>query len=301
MNSLTPLKEIALTQQAEQYRPMLSVIEENRDSVALALSHHGKTHTQFQYAMLDNAGPVAGPTKLRNMRQVLAVIDRTEAALQESYFSLEEKRLDLEEAIDSRPANARTELKIRKLKSEISRAESATAGAVRKLAAYYEQYKHLEAQIKDELGVDEITESDFERDEERFHVMKVFEQALCAARAQGGRIDHGNMIYFHDIGINGGCAQADVLGYLQRESEVAPKCVNVHEMHRMECDFLDEMAKKYAGCGKRYSQRKGLLAGPSQIATLGCGRTEVGADNDETSVENDQPTGRVDPDSFKVV
>ncbi len=264
---------MASTAKAEEYKSTLSIIEDRRESVALALQSHGKTHTQFQYALLDNAGPIAGPTKLRNMRQILAVIDRTEAALQEAYFNRQEKMLDIRELEEQAERQSglqleRTELLIQKAKSELQRGENTITGALRKLAAYYAQHESLETHLKEELGKDEITEADFEADEERFHIMKVFEQALCALRASGA-VDHGNMIYFHDIGINGNCAIADLLAYARREGDAAAEATSVHDMHRMECEFLSDMADKFKGCSRQYAERKGLIAGPIAEATLG--------------------------------
>jgi hypothetical protein len=285
---LAPLKDLGLSVRPE-YAGMLSVIEANRENVALALQQHGKSHTQFQYAMLDNAGPVAGPTKLRNMRQILAVIDRTEAALQEAYYKRREQDLDRQIAVskaereDDPLQRAKLELEAEKVGSEMARGESVIAGALRKLTAYYEQYAHLEAQLKEELGKDEITEADFEVDEGRFHIMKAFEQALCSARAGGGCIDHGNFIYLHDIGVNGALAQRDIIQYLDNEDKAIQAGKDVYYMHQMECAFLECMAMKYEGCAREYAKRKGLLTGPSTIATLG-GTDEIKALDRHTCV-----------------
>jgi hypothetical protein len=285
---LAPLRELGISTRDREYGGMLSVIDENRETVALALQHHGKSHTQFQYSLLDNAGPVAGPTKLRNMRQILAVIERTEAALQEAYFSRKEKDLDRQIAEsklveeEDPLQRAKLELEIDKISSELARGESTIAGALRKLTAYYENYAHLESQMKKELDTEEITEAHFEADEERFHVMKAFEQALCAARSGGGRIDHGNFIYLHDIGVNGNCAQRDILEYLENEELAISGGKDVKYMHEMECAFLQCMAIKYKGCAVEYAKRKGLLAGLSSVATLGFEEQSSVVENENT-------------------
>lgn len=265
MTTLVPTNDLNLT--ADEYKPMLAVIEEGRPAMLAAVAQHGKSHTQFQYSMLDNSGPIAGPTKLRNMRQILAVIDRTEAALEEAYHSQRQKECESRQLRESE--NELDQLKAEELESQVRRGQSSVTGAIRKLAAYYEQYQSLEQQIKDELGKDEITEADFERDEERFHVMKAFEQALCAARATAGRVDHGNFIYFHDIGINGTCAQADINIYFQEEVKRVEGIKSIHDMHAFETIFLEDMAEKYAGCSVDYAKRKGLTGVMSPVATLG--------------------------------
>lgn len=265
MTDLVPIENLSLTA-GERYRPMLDLIDRSRPGILAAVAQHGKSHTQFQYAMLDNAGPIAGPTKLRNMRQILAVIDRTEAALEETYHK--QRQDECRVRMFREKGGELMELKAQQLESQLRRSQSSIQGSIRKLAAYYEQYQNLESQLKEELGKDEITEADFEADEERFHIMKAFEQALCAARSNGGKIDHGNLIYFHDIGINGRLAQEEITRYFQTEQDQCDN-LSVHQMHELECSFLEAMAEVFKGCGAAYAKRKGLLTGLSQVATLG--------------------------------
>jgi len=270
---LAPLEQLGLSV-VEQYKPMLSVIDENRLSVSKALKQHGKSHTQFQYTMLDNAGPIAGPTKLRNMRQILAVIDQTESALNEAWFRRRKKQVEALQ-LRKRAETAEDDLEREMLEIEAEEieqgflsSEKSIGGAIRKLAAYYEQYRELEAQLKEELGKEEITEADFEADEERFHIMKAFEQAMIAGRANG-RIDHGNMIYLHDIGVSGVHAQQDIMSHLARTLDYArshPE--NPVECHKMDCEFLDAVAKKYSGSATAYAKRKGLRSITQSVALL---------------------------------
>lgn len=283
MNDLTRLdstvKSLGLT---ADYGRMLGIIQESESAVALAAAQHGKSHSQFQYANLDCSGPVAGPTKIRNWRHVLAVIQQTRDALNEAAFSLREcraraelfsaKAMEVAEQ-DSPQAELLELLRIKsdQQKSRAAAIERNMAGAIRKLATYTLQFQELERQIRQELAKSEsepITEEDFERDEARFHVMKAFQQALQAARAHG-RIDHGNLIYLDDLGISGRLATEDVGLYLKREHEY---CLahpdHVAEVHAMQRAWLADMAAKYANCPHRSAEAKGLIPGVLSEAVL---------------------------------
>lgn len=260
-----------------EYKGMLDIIERADVAIANATQQHGKTHSQFQYAALDCSGPIAGFTKLRNWRQVLAVIDRTREALEDAYINLQEQELALDLLLqqqdDPKNEDPFLHIKIARASVQVNRIKRNMAGAIRKLSTYVLQFNELERQIRIELNKKEdepITEEDFEKDEERFHIMKVFQQALQAARSNGGRVDHGNMIYFDDVGINGSLAQDDIKKYL---SEIEPRYYqlnpkDVHGMYALEVQFLKEMAKKYSGCSKGLIEAKGMLSGVLPEVTL---------------------------------
>ena len=105
------------------------------------------------------------------------------------------------------------------------------------------------------LDKEEITEEDFEKDEERYHIMKAFEQALCAARAHGGTIDEGNHIYFYQIGINGTSAQVEINAYLSGEGQQVSE-EGILPEHENTWEWLHDMADKYSGCAQKFVEQK---------------------------------------------
>lgn len=250
----------------KQHRGMIDRISQHLPAIDKATAQHNKARTQFQLHSIDMAGPVAGPTKLRNARRLLAEIEQTRAALEESHYKIQKLEIRAKmfrNKAEVEYSGAKCDLFLvsaEELESQVQRGQRAMQGAVRKLAAFVEQYKHIEQLILQELGKDEITEEDFEADEERFHIMKAFEQALCASRSMGQpQIDHGNYIYLHDIGINGLLARQDLAIYW--EDEVAAykhRNLSPRQMHKMEMDWLEAMATKYKGCATDYAERKGL-------------------------------------------
>jgi hypothetical protein len=263
------------------YHEMLGIIQKSEIAIANATAQHGKSHSQFQYAALDCSGPVAGFTKLRNWRQVLAVIDRTREAIEDAYLALQEQEVNLDAQYESRNSLDQNgsvhsikllDIQIAKSSLHVTRIKRNLLGAIRKLSTYTLQFEELERQIRIELGKEDhepITEEDFEKDEERFHIMKVFQQALQAARSNGGRVDHGNMIYFDDVGINGSLAQRDIKNYLEEtESSYSRLGTDVHGMYLLEVSFLKDMAKKYAGCSRVLIEAKGMIPGVLPGVTL---------------------------------
>jgi len=216
-----------------------------------------KTQSQF----MDNMLTVSHLTPLRNLRQILAEMAKTEAALRESYYKIEKTKAKIK--ILERKMEGGDELKKELLRlqieekiSQIDLAKGYVQGAIRKLANYSEQYKNIIEKLKVERGIETWTEVDFEEEEERYHIGKAFSQALCAARSRGGLIDEGNFIYFQQIGINGSTAQHYVTHYLREEHERLD--TGVEMPHSMELNFLEHMMSKFKGCSKDFAVYKGM-------------------------------------------
>jgi hypothetical protein len=246
-----------------------SIIEEIKSYypvIAKATRCYNKTQSQF----MDNMMTLSQPTELRSLRQILAELNRSKMALDEAYFGIEKKRIEKEqlnvelEALGIIDIEGYPErdiklleldkklliLKINELESQIKNTVGYVEGALRRVSAYMHQYQN----ILKYLGKEEITEEDFEKDEERYHIMKAFEQALCAARSRGGLIDEGNQIYFYQIGINGGIAQAEIVEYLNYENEQIRSKSAV--THSLTWAWLHQMADKYSGCASKFAESK---------------------------------------------
>ena len=195
-------------------------------------------------------------------------IEQTRAALEESSFKL--KKIQIRAAKFREQSEQKEGLDAElclvsamELEAQAKRIQTSILGAVRKLLNLVEQHRHLESLIREELGKGDgepITEADFEADEERFHIKKVFEQSLCASRSLGRpQIDHGDYIYLWDLGINGKCAQTDLAEFWYAEQTAIDRGASINELRTMELDFLDEMAARYRGCATRSATEKGLL------------------------------------------
>jgi len=251
MYELTEIKSDLTT----QYQIMLSEVSSYFPVIAKATRNYNKTQSQF----MDNMLTLNQPTELRSLRQILAEINKSKMALDEAYFKIQKKKIRIKQKqrkLKIEKDGLECELlaiSIAELESQITNTMGYVEGAIRKISAYMSQYQN----ILDYLGKDEITEEDFEADEERYHIMKVFEQALCAARSRGGVIDEGNHIYFYQIGISGAAAQLEVIAFLQLEEQMLIE--NKISTHKNTWDWMHAMADKYSGCAKKFAEKKHMI------------------------------------------
>ena len=248
----------SLSKSAE-YSSMLAIISQELPVIKDASANFGKTQSQF----MDNMMTVSHSTPLRNARQILAEITRITAALRDSQYSTGKKKLliqRLESKIENNhyaDALEKQELMLER-DYEMACLEDSNIyieGAIRSLSNYVEQYRAI--MKNNDCGT--MTEAAFEKEEEQYHIMKAFDQALCAARPRGGLIDEGNHIYLSQIGINGGLAQNYVSLFLEQEHKaiLAGGIPDAKFLH----DFLTEMAKVFSGCSQRVASIKKMKYG----------------------------------------
>jgi hypothetical protein len=235
---------------------MLKMISLDYPMIERVTANFNKSQSQF----MNNMFTVSHPTELRNARQILAEIEMSRLALDEAFFSIQKKRIEIKkkEGLLLKGSNdvldkELLDIEIDELRCQIKTSTGYVEGAIRKVSAYISQYK----QILSSLGKEEFTEEDFELDEERYHIMKMFEQGLCAARSRGGVIDEGNQIYAHQIGINGAVAQREVFLYIALEGKMISE--NQMPSHDMTMDWLHTMAAKYRNSARAYAQRKSMV------------------------------------------
>jgi len=238
----------------QQYQNMLSEVSEYYPVIAKATRNFNKTQSQY----MNNMMTVSQPTELRSLRQILAEITKSKQALDETFYKI--RKQEIEVKVKQRQLGTeKDELVCEMLQVEVAELESKNRntmgyveGAIRRVSAFMVQYRTL---LKT-CGKEEVTEEDFEKDEERYHIMKMFEQALCAARSRGGSIDEGNHIYAYQIGISGTAAQVEVSTLLETEGKmiVAGKMPT----HEMTWKWMHEMADKYAGSAKKFCELKGM-------------------------------------------
>jgi len=256
MNEIT-IKEIEnnLVDRKKEYAPMIKNISEHLPVIDKSIENFGKTQSQF----MDNMLTVSHPTPIRNVRQVLAEINKSLSALKSAEIKNrkkvnEIKRLerDLKEETDDL-LKEKIDLEILEIENGLNEGKKYIGGAIRKINNYVNQYKTILAS----LGVSDFSEIDFEAEEEKYHIMKAFEQALCACRSRQGIVDEGNLIYLCQIGINGTSAQNDILKYFGKEQQDIKN--GLEPSKEQELVFLNDMYLKYKGSAKRYSEQKGML------------------------------------------
>ena len=237
-----------------EYKTMLANIDKKMPAIQHASSNFYKSHSQFMSVTLD----VTAITPIRSIKHTLAEIDRTKGALQEAHINMQKKTIKLKKK--QRKLKKCTddldkemlEIEILELQTHSFNAQNSVQAAVRKMNFFVNQYENL---LK-HLGIDEVTEEMYEREENRYHIMTNMKQALNAARTRGGVIDEGNQIYLFDLGINGADAQVEVFNYLKKENEMIAK--GEMPTHEMTMQWLEACADKFEKCSQTFAERRGF-------------------------------------------
>jgi len=257
-NIQTTLSEIK-----PEYKTMLKNIDKNMPMVQQACSNFYKSHSQFMGVTLD----VTAITPIRSIKHTLAEVDKTKSALQEAQIRMKKKAVELKmkqrELLECQDHLQREmlEVEILELQTHSVNSQNHVQGAIRKLNFFINQYNSL---LK-HLGVDEITEEMYEREENRYHIMTAMKQALTSARPRGGVIDEGNMIYIFDLGISGAQAQAEVFAYLQTENELMKN--GKAPTHEMTMRWLEKCADKWEKDPEIFANRRGFTLLDKQSLT----------------------------------
>ena len=246
--------DIQLPMSKPEYKSMLTNIKEHAPAIRQASSNFYKSHSQMMSVTLD----VTAITPIRSIKHSLAEIEKTKAALQESYFRMKKdevklKKLErklLEETDDLE--REMLEIKITEKQAQAASSRGYVEGAVRKLNFFTNQYDNL----MEKIGKEELTEEDYELEEIKYHIMTCMKQALNSARPRGGVIDEGNMIYLFDLGINAAQAQAEVFAYLEWENKIIQEGKAPEHHHTVQ--WLEACADKWAHCPGDFANSRGF-------------------------------------------
>ena len=240
----------------KEYKQMLTNINATLPAIKKSSSNFYKSHSQFMGVMLD----VTAITPIRSVKHTLAELDKTRMALEEAQLKMMKKDIELRQK-EKKLADGEykdqferelLETEILEVKVNMNNIQNSVSGAIRKMNFFTNQYKS----ILKKLGKDDITEEEYEKEESRYHVMTCLKQALNAARARGGVIDEGNLIYLFDMGINSAQAQAEIYAYLEMENKLMKEGkAPTHEM-TMQC--LEACADKFSGDAEKFAERRGF-------------------------------------------
>ena len=240
----------------KEYKQMLTNINATLPAIKQSSSNFYKSHSQFMGVMLD----VTAITPIRSVKHTLAEIDKTRMALEEAQLKMMKKDIELRQK-EKKLADGdyKDELERELLETEIlevkvnmNNIQNSVSGAIRKMNFFTNQYKS----ILKKLGKDDITEEEYEKEESRYHVMTCMKQALNAARARGGVIDEGNLIYLFDMGINSAQAQAEIYAYLKMENKLMDE--GKAPTHEMTMQWLEACADKFSGESVKFAERRGF-------------------------------------------
>ena len=240
----------------KEYKQMLTNINTSLPAIKKSSSNFYKSHSQFMGVMLD----VTAITPITSVKHTLAALDKTRMALEEALLKMMKKDIELRQK-EKKLADGEykdqferelLETEILEVKVNMNNIQNSVSGAIRKMNFFTNQYKS----ILKKLGKDDITEEEYEKEESRYHVMTCLKQALNAARARGGVIDEGNLIYLFDMGINSAQAQAEIYAYLKMENTLMDQ--GKAPTHEMTMTWLEACADKFSGDAEKFAERRGF-------------------------------------------
>lgn len=165
---------------------------------ARMLNNFSKSQSNYMDTMLVfNAG-----TDIRNLRQISAEIEKKKMALAESQFKIRKKEIELrqkfqEMEVETDPLKKELMgIEIEEMIHTRNQSRSYIEAALKTILCMKQQFE----QIMESKGITEITELDFEREEEEYHIKKSCHQAFEDIIACG-RVSVGNNKYLLQIGI----------------------------------------------------------------------------------------------------
>ncbi len=256
--SVTTLKkdlaQLATGPLPQEYKGMLTHIEETLPATQAACDNFYKSHSQMMTVTLD----ITDLTPIRSVKHTLAAIERTKSALAEAQINRRKNEIKIKkkqreiDACEDDLDREELEIEMIELMNNNMNIENSMKGAIRKMSFLMTQYRS----VLDHIGKDHITEEDYEREEKRYHVMTAMKQALNSARPRGGVIDEGNSIYLFDIGVNVAHAQAEVFNYLKIENELIAN--GQAPSHEMTMEWLEKCADKFQDCAERFAESRGF-------------------------------------------
>ena len=193
------------------------------------------TLTMMSLTMLNGHSP------MRMMRQVLAETEKRKMALAEAQVSHAKALRNIEKLQDklfNDPDNNVLSAKLRAAFVSIEMMESKINGSFKDIATLINAYNNL----KENHGVEDWSEEEFEESEKRHHVRRGFE-LMYRNLMDGGRASTATIEYMQQYGVHPQVGLREVQGYIKVVNDMISSKQIPHSNHLE--DFLDEMADKY--------------------------------------------------------
>ena len=182
-----------------------------------------------------------GHSPLRMLRQVLAETEKRKMALAEAQVSHAKALKNIQKLQDKiflDPDNQLLNAKLRAAFVSIEMMESKINGSFKDIATLITAYNNL----KENYGIDDWTEEEFEESEKKHHVRRGFE-LMYRNLMDGGRASTATIEYMQQYGVHPQVGFVEVQGYISIVNDLISQNKIPHSNHLEE--FLDAMADKY--------------------------------------------------------
>ena len=192
-----------------------------------------------------------GQSPMRMMRQIMAEVEKRKMALAEAQVNHAKQLEEIEELqtkLQIDPDNNLLNAKLRQAMVGITAHESKINGSFKDIAVLIDSYNA----IKENNGIEDWDEEQFEREEKRHHVRRGFE-LMYRNLMDGGRASTATIEYMQQYGVHPQVGLVEVQSYMNSVTDRMNNGVMPHA-NDLE-DFLDAIADKYWTNANKTSER----------------------------------------------
>lgn len=213
------------------------------------VSCFNKKNSQTTFSLMTLNMIDAAPYRI--LRQILAQVERKRAALKESMFRIEKKKITYKKLQNKEELTEIEELNMKKMAIDIIDSQGPIEAALKELGLLKRQYEDIR---KNNNIPENWDEQDFEEEEIKHHIISMFRNGL-RDRLQGVA-NQGSMEYFSQFGINSITAYALIDNYIMQIRKIMDegKLVDIET----EYEFFDKMYVLFKDEYKKAMKRLGL-------------------------------------------
>ena len=226
----------------------LAVIAEKMVEIDRANHTAGRSNTQTTNQLMTLTMLTDSP--YRRLRQCMSQIERKRKALEEAYFKVQKKKIQVDEWYEK--GDKMSIMRAREAEAGMLRQKDYIDGAFKEIATFQCAYD----EIRESHNIPEKwDERDAEEAEIDHHIRQAFRQAHRDMVNQG-RIGLGNMEYMEQYGIHIQTATKIIADYIVKEDKMIAegKMPTVKHLY----DFLDKMAETFHDAHKAVMNRIGI-------------------------------------------
>lgn len=226
----------------------LALIASKMPEIDRANHTAGRSQTQTTNQLMSLT--MMSDSPYRMMRQCLSQIERKRSALEEAYFKMKKKSIQIKQWYEK--GDEMSIVKAQEAESQAFRQKNYIDGALKEIATFQCAYDDIR---KSHNIPEKWDESDAEIAEIDHHIKQAFRQAHRDV-VQTGSITGGNMEYLEQYGIHSQTATKIIRDYVASENEMIEqgKMPTVERLY----SFLDSMAAQFNHAHKLVMKRIGI-------------------------------------------
>ena len=226
----------------------LAIIASKMPEINRANHTAGRSQTQTTNQLMSLTMMTDSPYRM--MRQCLSQIERKRSALEESYFKMKKKSIQIKQWYEK--GDEMSVVKAQEAESQAFRQKDYIDGALKEIATFQCAYDEIR---KSHNIPEKWDERDAEIAEIDHHIKQAFRQAHRDV-VQTGSITGGNMEYMEQYGIHIQTATKIIRDYVASEDEMISqgKMPTVQHLYA----FLDSMAVQFNDAHKLVMKRIGI-------------------------------------------